>query len=218
MANEPSPPDSDNAVEQSFVSILLGDVGSAMRRYDASQSQQHRRELIRSAFAAIEGYAWLYRKHVVEAAKLLNELPLDEEIALSELNYQVSETGKIVTQPRFMSTLALVRLTTRIATRMSPELEFPFDTRDWQLLRGASAIRNRIAHPKSKDDLELSAQDASACIDAFFWLLELTTKAMEATNTALTTFYDDFRAVFEDLKRGNPQVWAMYEAVKKTPD
>lgn len=215
MANEPIPPDKDNRVEESFVRILLGDVSAAMQRYDTIPSQQHRRELIRSAFAAIEGYVWLYREHVVEAARLLDKLDFDEGVALSELNYQISEQGKVITQPRFVSLLAIVRLTTRIATRLTPDLDVRFDTADWHHLQKAGTVRNRITHPKSKEDLQLTGDDAATCLNAFFWLLEISTKAMEATNLTLTQFNDDFPTVFEDLKRGNPEVWAMYNAISR---
>ena len=213
MTKKVLPPDNSHTLEEGFISILLGDVGSAMQRYDASQSQQHRRELIRSIFAAIEGYVWLFRNHVVEAARSLGKLELDEEIALSELSYHVSDKGKVLAQPRFVSVLAIIRLTARIATRLSPELEVRFDTADWHRLQKASAIRNRITHPKSRKDLELTGDDAVACLDAFFWLLEISTSAMEATNSALAKFNADFRAVVAELKRGNPEVWAAYHAI-----
>jgi hypothetical protein len=210
----PTDPDRSTLLQKDFASILLADVGTAMQRYDQDQSQQSCREMIRTLFAAIEGYTWLYRKHITEAARSLGDLGLEEEIALSEVTYQVTEQGKIVSQPRYLSMLASFRLTTSIASRLSPDLAIRFDTGDWNRLRVALGIRNRIMHPKSQMDLEISGHDLAVTQDAFYWIMDTAMGAMEATNQALRQHTADFRALLKDLREGNPGLWETYLATK----
>lgn len=204
--------DWSNGLTEDFVGMLLADVAASMRRYDIDQSEQAKRDMIRTLFAAIEGYTWLYREHVIEVARSMDRLTVEEEIALSEVNYQVTEQGKIVGQPRYLSMLATFRLTTRIASRLSSDLAVRFDTGDWDRLRSAIAIRNRITHPKSRADLEISAQDLTIAEGAFHWLLGTAMGAMEAANVALRQYNADFRAILTELREGNPTVWAEYRA------
>lgn len=197
---------------EDFVSMLLFDVAASMRRYDKNQSEQARREMVRTLFAAIEGYTWMYREHIIEAARSMEELTIEEELALSEVSYQVTEQGKVIGQPRYMSMLATFRLTTRIASRLNPELAVRFDTGDWECLRRAVAIRNRTVHPKSRADLRITPKDLVVVQDAFHWLLNTAMGAMEAANAALRQFNDDFHAILTELRNGNPTVWAAYRA------
>lgn len=207
-----SVPGNSDPLFESFAGILMGDVANVMHRYDADPSPQSRRELIRTLFAAIEGYTWLYREHVIEAAKSMEALTLEEEIALSEVSYQVTEQGKIVSQQRYLSMLAAFRLTTQIATRLNLNLSIRFDTGEWERLRSAIGVRNRITHPKSRTDLEISDLDLAAAQGAFFWLLDTVMGAMEAANAALRQYNIELRAILAELRDGYPAILAKYRA------
>ncbi len=196
-----------------FAGILLTDVAAVMRRYDTDQSQQVRREIIRTLFAAIEGFAWLYREHIVEAANTMESLEPKEKIALSELSYQVTEQGTINSQQRYISMLAAFRLITRIAARISPELNIRFDTGEWNQLRKAIDVRNRISHPKKRADLEIDDQDLALAQRAFLWLLDTVMSAMEVTNATLKHYNTEFRSILADLRSGDPAILTEYRAV-----
>lgn len=204
--------DWSNGLTEDFADMLLADVAASMRRYDVDQSEPAKRDMIRTLFAAIEGYIWLYREHVIEAARSMDGLKAEEEVALSELSYQVTEQGNIVEQPRFLSMLATFRITTRIAGRLSPDAKIRFDTGEWDRLRSAIAIRNRITHPKRQTDLEISAQDLSEVLSAFHWLLDAAIGIMETANAALRQYNTEFRTILAELRAGNPAVWASYRA------
>ena len=45
-------------IQESFTHILVGDVLAAEKRMRENDKQGHRRELVRAAFAAIEGLHW----------------------------------------------------------------------------------------------------------------------------------------------------------------
>lgn len=199
--------------QESFLGILLFDVQSAMRRHNAEDTQPSRRDLIRTTFAAVEGMAWAYREFIISAAQDTDSITREEELAFSEVSYQVTDQGKIIEQQRFLPLPNMIRLTTRLATKLSPNLETKFDTAGWEMFRQAVTIRNRITHPKGEGDLHVSAKDVSTCLAAFFWLLEISMSAMEAATTVLQNHLKQFSEIFENLKRGDPATLAVYEAM-----
>lgn len=207
---------------ESFIRILLADVIAALERYKAGDSQMSRRDVVRTAFSAIEGLTWTYRQHVLAAAEGTGIVTGEEKAALAELNYQVTEQGRIASQPRYVSVPATIRLTTRIATKLHPDLNIEFGTDDWNSLRHAIAVRNRIMHPKRPEDLHIDDADIAKCTAAFFWLLDVMTLAMDAANAALNAYAKGARMLLKKLKDGDPETLADYqaaaEAISKAAD
>lgn len=197
---------------EEFLSVLLVDAIASLKRYELpdADEQRSRRELLRTLFAAVEGFAWAYREHVRFAAKSIDMLSVAEELALSEVTYQVSEYGKVTAQPRFISIIATIRLASKIAMRLSPDLEIRFDTSDWNRFRLAIAMRNRLTHPKRAADLVVGDADVADCISAFFWLVDIASDGMEAANAAMSKYLGEFRSILDGLKTGNPDVLAAY--------
>ena len=73
------PADTEGAHE-SFIGILLFDVIDAIERHGGAGSQSSKRDLIRTGFAAIEGVAWIFREHIVDAARTTSNLDPAEEV------------------------------------------------------------------------------------------------------------------------------------------
>ena len=199
---------------ESFLGLLITDVFSSMERHQAADTQTSRRDLVRTTFAAIEGVVWTYREHVLDVAKSLNSITSAEEAAFSEISYQVSEIGKVVSQARFVPMPSLIRLTTRLAARLSPHFSPNFDGSGWEQFRRAIKIRNRIMHPKTESDLLISDRDLASCNLAFYWILELTLDGMSATNLALKGHSIKVRELVESLIRGDRLALAAYDAAK----
>lgn len=183
----------DGVRRESFIGILLFDVMDAIERHDLAQTQSGKRDLIRTSFAAIEGASWIFREHVVEAARAMSELEPAEEVALSETSYQVTDQGRITEQTRFLPLPATVRLTARIAEKLAPEVKVDFSGQDWAGLKEAIKIRNRITHPKSRADLILSDEDIQTSVGSLFWLLNETSRVMEAANLSFEDYVGEFR-------------------------
>ena len=211
-------PSKPETFQQGFVGILMADIIAAKERHRAEDSQPNRRDLIRTVFSAVEGLAWTYREHITSAARDIGAISIEEELALSEINYQVTDQGKIVGQSRFISMPAMVRLTTRIASKLDPNLEVRFDTAGWDKFRRAITIRNRVTHPKREVDLLISSEDVATCLAAYFWLMDIAASAMEAANAALVQYLERFSEVFEDLKAGDPETWAEYRSLVRDSD
>ena len=201
------------SAREPFLESLMIDVNSAMQRRESDDNQSHRRELVRTLFAAMDGLVWIYRTHILEIAIASEELMLEEKMAFSEKSISVSEQGRIITQDRFISMLAMVRLTSRLATRINPAFQPEFGTEGWDYLRKALKLRNCVTHPKSTLDLEITSENLSTCSAAFYWLFEHCLVGMETANIAVKRYAGLFREILEKLKAEDPKTLAMYNTI-----
>lgn len=199
---------------ETFLGMLMADVIAADARFKALGDQSSRRDFIRTSFAAIEGLVWTYRENVLSAAATLDELTLDLEFVFSEKSYAVTESGKLVSQPRYISLMAMVRLTTNLAKSLSSDVIAYFGGEGWESLKKAVKIRNRLTHPKSKADLIIDARDIDVCWTALLWLGEFTTDVAEVTLRRQTSHLRFLRAFVADLKSGHPLALQLYEEAK----
>ncbi len=201
-----------------FIRTLVMDVLASLERERLQPSQQNRRELVRTIFAAIEGSVWEYRLHITGIARELGVLTNEQEFALSEVTFQVSDTGKIGKQARFIPLTSMFRLVTRIAKSLEPNFEVRFDTGGWERFRLATAIRNRVTHPKRQADLFIEAQDIAICLGALYWLFDVTEAAMTAANAVFATHVQELKDIMQALKDGDPAVIAEYHAAQAALD
>ena len=205
-------PESPDAVRETFFGILTQDVILSMDRQERSDTQATRRDLIRTMFAAIEGYVWEYREHVRSVISDIGTIPTLTELALSEMSYAVTENGKVVPQTRFITLTSMIKLISRLAQEQCPELQVDFTQTGWSDLQQAIKIRNRITHPKSRSDLKISLQDIAISQAGFFWILHFITTVMESTTAVLLQYSIDLRLLVDELKSGDPKALAEYKA------
>jgi hypothetical protein len=206
------------ARDDSFFLILLSDVGAALARHESADNQATRRDLIRTAFAAIEGLVWIFREQVVTAAEETYGLEDGEREVLQERQLSVSEQGKISAQSRFLGLIPTVRLVARIASRINGAAHCDFGSSQWDDFRKAIAIRNRITHPKSAEDLHLSKADVDQVTNALFWFLEMHTRVVGATIATRKKYLGEFRDVLAKLQLGDAEVTALYQALRHLDD
>jgi hypothetical protein len=206
-------------LESSFLGMLVGDVADAMERQRKSNTQAAKRNLVRTAFSAVEGLAWVFREHVMDAAEGTYGLEPDEQHALAEMAYSVSDQGKVYGQQRFIPLLSMIRLIARIGERVTaepgPPATIDFSGSDWDNFRKSLNIRNRITHPKSRNDLVLTDDDIATSQAALFWFLDATSAVMEATNRASLDYLGKFHEVFQLLRNGDPATLALYEKARQ---
>lgn len=198
--------------EKAFVATLIFDAEAAIQRFSSSgnESQQACRELVRSLHATIDGVVWAFREHVRSSGQTMDLLTLAEESVLSETNFQVSDRGKISAQPRYLPLLGTVRLACRIASRINPKFSADFDGKAWADFRDALATRNRLTHPKTMADLAVSNDEIAQVINSFFWILDVSVRAMEASVDALREYVTMVDEVLQDLKAGDPETLKAY--------
>ena len=198
----------------SFFSLVIMDASTAISRNLRVDDQATRRDVIRTAFAAIEGLVWILRVEVVDAAEATYGLDDDERAILRERQLTVSEQGKIVSQTRYLTLTATIRLVARIASRLNGCEHFDFGGHEWERFRAALSIRNRITHPKCLDDLEVSKADVSKVTGAFFWLLDRLVEVLSQAVQTRKAYLSEFDDLLEKLKSGDPEVTALYNVLR----
>lgn len=197
--------------EQEFSSMLGEDVRLAMARRAESDTQSSRRDLVRTIWAANDGLIWVLREHVTDCAEMTYGLEEDERMALSETTYHVTDQGQIRPHAKFVPLLAMFRLIARISRRVESKAQIDFGGRGWDHLCESQKIRNRITHPKSREDLFLSDEDVQKTELGFFWLLSQVVDSMAQLNQATKDYIGQFDDVLETLKSGDPEVTRLYE-------
>jgi hypothetical protein len=203
-----------DALSDSFLAILTHDVGVALQRNEEADNQATRRDTIRSAFAAIEGLVWIFREEIVDAAQATYGLEQDEMTILQERQLSVTEQGKISAQARYLTLTTTIRFLARIASRITGTEPFDFGAGDWDEFRKAIAIRNRITHPKSADDLLFSKEDVDRVKDALFWFLHKHAEVLAQTVETRKAYLGQLDQLFEKLKAGDPEMVELYNAIR----
>ena len=105
------------------------------------------------------------------SANIIEPLSQIQEFAFAEKSYAVSDNGQIQEQIRFVSIPSMIRLTTQIAEQLDTELEIDFGVVGWADLKQAIKVRNRITHPKSISDLDISDTDIAIIQSGLLWFL-----------------------------------------------
>lgn len=200
-----------------FLGSLMFDVQDALKRQQMEDEPTNRRSLIRALIAAVEGLAWIYREHVVDIANTIDALTDTERAALADTAATVDDTGRISTQKRYLSTTAMIRLTTRIAKKFAPDCAPDFGGTGWANLKATIALRNRIAHPKQQEDLEISDDDVARGILAFDWFIDVVIAVMAQSNDAFRDHVREVGEIADLLKAGDHKMLELYRQASGDP-
>lgn len=201
-------------VRKTFFGLLSHDVILSLERKQQNDDQASRRDLVRTMFAAIEGYAQEYRDHVRSISNDIEQIDPVLSLALSEKNYFISENGTVDVQIRYTPLPSMIRLVTRMASQICPDLKVDFSGSDWQNFRHAATIRNRITHPKNISDLTILDDDIATVQTAFFWVLAVITETMAATNEAASRHLAVMTEFGNKLLAGDKHALGLYEAAR----
>lgn len=208
-------PEKINNIQAGFLAALLFDVEDALQRQTSNDIPTHRRGLIRTLIAAVEGMAWVYREHILAIATEMEEISDREKTALSEVVVAVDEQGRISEQKRYLSTIATIRLTTRLARKFTLNCDPDFGDGGWSDLRETFALRNRLSHPKRSMDLQISSEDVARAVSAFHWLSGVVVSVMTRSNVAFRRDVDAISEVLNPLKAGDPEMLALYRKINE---
>jgi hypothetical protein len=170
-----------------FTHTLVGDVIAAQERVKNEDTQTHRRDLVRTVFAAIEGLQWRLRQDVLAYSKPY--LTPHEHAALAEEAYNVDERGNVNVAARFLPLSASVRLVVQIAQRHCPEYKLDLQHRGWANLKASVDVRNRLVHPKCLEDLSVASEEIQQTLSGFFWLLAFAVEVRVEIREALEKKY-----------------------------
>jgi hypothetical protein len=200
-----------STIETQFLRQLMQDVQSALDALETSDHISDRRNLLRTMMSAAEGVTWVYRNYVFSIAKEMEASDPLMEMAYAEASFQVTETGEIVPQPRFVTLPAAIRMATRTAHTLNPDVNVDFGGREWSSLRKAILLRNRITHPKKLDDLLVYEDDISSAKEGFFWLLDMSITVMDLCTKAFSTHVEEAKDFLTRLVAGDPGALDLYD-------
>lgn len=124
-----------------------------------SSDQLKRRTLVRTLFAMIEGVLYVFKQFVLvqhEHGSL--ELSPAEYALLTEESYDLRENGRIRTSSKFIKLTTNLKFSFSIFAEklVGQQFEIDTNTQDWANVVRAVEVRNRLMHPKSEADLQVS--------------------------------------------------------------
>jgi hypothetical protein len=202
----------DLSRNDSFTHILVHDVIASQKRFRRRDTPNHRRELIRAVFAAIEGLHWQLKRDVLSHNR--TKLSPHEYAAMVEQTYSVDDRGNVNVTPRFLPLVTAVRLVVSIVKRSRPTYQLDFNHVGWANLKAAVEVRNRLVHPKTLEDLNVSDAEIDKAMSAFSWILALVIEVLQETHAALTGDYLP-PADKPSRRRGSPKILRKERAEKE---
>jgi len=162
--------------------VLINDVVAAQKRVRDADSPTHRRDLVRSVFAAIEGLHWQLKQDVYRHSGHISQgMSIHEQAAMLEETYSVDDSGKVRSVPRFLPLASKIRLVVSIVQRYQTSYNLDYSHKGWSNLRTAIKLRDRLVHPKKLTDLNVTMAEVRQTVSAFYWFLALVIELLRET-------------------------------------
>lgn len=154
-------------------------------------SQFWRRTVVRTFFAAVEGeiHQWKRQALLLETVGIA-QLDDGQRSILKEETYDLKENGSVKSRPLFTKTDQSLRFCINLindAVNAGYELDLGEDNR-WNSFKQAIGIRNRLMHPRSSDELEVTDDEVSVVRDAIAWFREVYGDFAEAVAKGLAKY------------------------------
>jgi hypothetical protein len=147
--------------------ILTNDV-RVLDRSDAADEQVFRRSYVRAVLAYVEGVVSGIKRQAL--ANPLVPLTAAEGALLREEIFELDSRGKSRARQAFLKLELNVRFAfSTYAKAAGAEYTLPTDEAGWGFLIEAIRVRNRLAHPKSLGDLEVTELEKDRVRNAFDW-------------------------------------------------
>ena len=144
---------------------------------DKENNQFTRRAYIRSIFAIIEGCVWILKQTILHAPAQkgrIKKLSVAEYALLSDKAYDLKNNGDISEQKKYLKLPDNIRFTFGLLTKyFKSDCELGVGTRSWDNFLKAQKIRDRITHPKSPKEFEISDADLAVCQSTSSWFNKL---------------------------------------------
>jgi len=96
--------------------------------------------------------------------------------------FSINDRVIVSVQPRFLPLSIAVRLVVQVIKRLRPTHELDFNNVGWSNLKSTIEVRNRIVHPKSMADLDVSEKEVEEAMNSFNWMLALVKELFEEAN------------------------------------
>ena len=163
--------------------ILFDDVMSSVARFASKNDGFSRRSYVRTVFAAIEGSLFGLKRVVLHIHNIhVLDLKSDDLGKLMEGTIDGSGTMK----KRFLPFADSVRFAFKTFAKVHqvPCLA-DFNSKGWNALLKAADVRNRLMHPKSSRDLDVSDDDLASVETGVRWYFDTRNLLVGASITAM---------------------------------
>jgi hypothetical protein len=217
-AEDKSPNATRNEFRETFTGLLAYDIILALQRMQANDDQAARRDFVRTVFAAVEGWILEYRQRVREEVGFIRNLSAAEEAVFAEKTSTLTDTGKLREQTRFFPTITMFRFATRLVEQEWGEPIVDFSSKGSQKFNEATAIRNRVTHPKCTGDLSISTNEIETIQTAYEWLLTAIFEVELRLKTRMEIHHKTLAKVVEALKAGDPKMLELYDKTLGSED
>jgi hypothetical protein len=154
---------------------LRRDIEGLLSAYrDDWSSQTLRRTMIRASWSMIEGVVLCVKRLTLRACELGSvNLPSDEHLFLSELQFVVDPAGEAKMETRRVDTLSNIKRSLKIASlRFDLPWKPVFGGTGWRNLADSLKIRHRLTHPKTAAECEVSEDELTLHLAGFEWFIQ----------------------------------------------
>jgi len=133
------------------------------------------RSFVRAVFALIEGSVFNLKQIALALSKHgKGGFSQAELVMLEELSYDLDDKGATKSQVKFIPLPKNIKFAfTSAARAFRVAYELQVDDAGWDNFKKALLIRNRITHPKTIEDLQLSDKEVQTAADAASWYLKV---------------------------------------------
>jgi hypothetical protein len=147
-----------------ILDILEADLGLTYQPLETEtvpeRIQQLRRAYFRTAFTYIEAIVFQLKRLSVSEVDSSVRFTAAEVALLNEETYSLRNNGSPRTQSAHLPLLDNMRFTANMFSKAHRStFDRTYDDQGWRDLREAQTIRNRITHPKSPTELEVSGSE-----------------------------------------------------------
>jgi len=165
---------------------LRSDLKFAIERWQAEQKSQFwARTVIRCMCALTEATLFSMRGMAHSATLLTGEKLESEELEILTEKRIISVKGVATTRPKFLPFPDAVKETFRLFAKSSGVVAQVEYTNGFEDLCATFQLRNRLMHPKSTFDLQVSDADISAAERGIHWLYRVQARFFEDVDSQL---------------------------------
>lgn len=156
---------------------MLEDSNWAEKQLESNDSQFTRRAYVRSVFAMIEGTLWVLKQTVLNARTAPGEskpFSVAEYALLTEKTFHLKSNGKPSEQPKFLRLPDNLRFIFGLISKyFDPQLRLDVGTKSWEDFLASHNLRNRITHPKTPREFDISDEEITTCKRTTAWFYKL---------------------------------------------
>jgi hypothetical protein len=165
--------------------VLSADVEDARNATCQNPTEFNKRTLVRTCAALVEGLAYQLRQVTLATLQGTDVLDEGELTILKETKCQLSKQGGVEERANFQSTLPMLLFRLRVYAKNHGAVYLPKTSDNgWGSLRKAFALRDRLMHPKSLQDLNVTDDSGADFAAGIKWWDDSVSELLSACDIA----------------------------------